>query len=189
MNYSPAAVTRSSRPAGTGSATPLDVAVLIRQVMRRASERDGIGFRMVIGPERGIPVDPEVWRSVGVTVMRAVDGRPLLGAEPYRPSWLAAGDAVDAAAAAGTPAGHRAASGEPLTADPFFVAATGYPTYKTPGQRAAVRAAVSMPAGGTLIAALPTGSGKTEVALEPGPGHRRGDGDHRGAHRGTGLRL
>ena len=76
---------------GTGSATPLDVAVLIRQVMRRASERDEIGFRMVIGPERGIPVDPEVWRSVGVTVMRAVDGRPLLGAEPYRPSWLAAG--------------------------------------------------------------------------------------------------
>ena len=29
----------------------------------------------------------------------------------------------------------------------------------------AVRAAVSMPAGGTLIAELPTGSGKTEVAL------------------------
>ena len=56
---------------GTGSATPLDVAVLIRQVMRRASERDGIGFRMVIGPERGIPVDPEIWRSVGVTVLRA----------------------------------------------------------------------------------------------------------------------
>ena len=81
-------------PTGTGSATPLDVAVLIRQVMRRASERDEIGFRMIIGPERGIPVDPEVWRSVGVTVMRAVDGRPLLGAEPYRPAWLAAGDAV-----------------------------------------------------------------------------------------------
>jgi len=151
--------------ADTDSATPLDVAVLLRQVMRRASERDGIAFRMVIGPGRGIPVDPEVWRNAGITVMQAADGRPLLGAEPYRPSWLAAGDALDTAAAAGTPAGHRTTSGVPLTADPFFIAATGYPTYKTPGQRAAVRAAISMPAGGTLIAALPTGSGKTEVAL------------------------
>ena len=66
--------------ADTDTATPLDVAVLLRQVMRRASERDGIAFRMVIGPGQGIPVDPEVWRSAGVTVMRAVDGRPLLGA-------------------------------------------------------------------------------------------------------------
>ena len=41
--------------ADTGSATPLDVAVLIRQVMRRASERDGIAFRMVLGPEARNP--------------------------------------------------------------------------------------------------------------------------------------
>ena len=143
----------------------LDVAVLIRQVMRRGSERDGIPFRLVLGPQAGVPADPDIWRRAGVTVMQAADGRPLLGAEPYRPTWLAAEVAVDAAAAAGTSAGRRAVSGEPLTADPFFAEATGYSTYKTPGQRAAVRAAVSMPDGGTLIAELPTGSGKTEIAL------------------------
>ena len=71
----------------------------------------------------------------------------------------------DQAAAAGTPAGQRAVPSEALTADPFFAEVTGYATYKTPGQRAAVRAAAAMPGGGTLIAELPTGSGKTEIAV------------------------
>jgi ATP-dependent DNA helicase RecQ len=148
-----------------GAATALDVAALIRQVMRRASERDGIPFRLLLGPEAGLSADPDVWRSVGVTVLRATDGRPLLGAEPYRPRWLPGEVAVDAAAAAGTSAGRRVVGGVTLRADPFFEEATGYTTYKTPGQQAAVRAAVSMPNEGTLIAELPTGTGKTEIAV------------------------
>ena len=46
----------------------------------------------------------------------------------------------------------------------LFSDATTYQTYRTAGQRAAVRAALSMPESATLIALLPTGSGKTEVA-------------------------
>jgi ATP-dependent DNA helicase RecQ len=149
----------------TGGATALDVAVLVRQVMRRGSERDGIPLRLLLGLQAGVPVDPGIWRSVGVTVVEAADGRLLLEAKPYRPTWLTAEVAVDAASSAGTSAGLRAVAGEPLTADPFFVEATGHLTYKTPGQRAAVRAAVSMPAGSTLITELPTGSGKTEIAV------------------------
>ena len=149
----------------TGSATALDVAVLIRQVLRRGSERDGAKLRMLIGAEKGVPTDPGIWRRVGVTAVPGADGRLLLAAEPYQPAWLAAGTAVDQAAAAGTPAGQRAVAGEALTADPFFAEVTGYATYKTPGQRAAVRAAAAMPGGGTLIAELPTGSGKTEIAV------------------------
>ena len=45
------------------------------------------------------------------------------------------------------------------------VQATGFDTYRTSGQRAATRAAISMPDDGTLIALLPDGSGKTEVAV------------------------
>ncbi|HUZ55200.1 MAG TPA: protein DpdF [Streptosporangiaceae bacterium] len=151
--------------AGSGGATPLDVAVLIRQVMRRGSERDGIPFRLLLGENAGVPADPEVWRTAGVMVVPAVDGRPLIEAEPYRPAWLDAEVAVDAAAAAGTAAGRRVAQCDNLPADPFFAAATEHAAYKTPGQRAAVRAAASMPDGGTLIAELPTGSGKTEIAI------------------------
>lgn len=155
--------------ARAASATALDVAVLIRQVMRRGSERDGIPLRLLLGFEAGVPAHPDIWRSAGVTVVQSAGGRPLLGAEPYRPLWLAAKVAVDAAAAAGTSAGRRAVAGVPLTADPIFTEATAHSTYKTPGQRAAVRAAVSMPAGGTLIAELPTGSGKTEIAVSLAP--------------------
>ena len=151
--------------ARAGSATALDVAVLIRQVMRRGSERDGIPFRLLLGFHAGVSAEPGIWRRAGVTVVPGADGCPLLGAEPYQPAWLATGTAIDAAAAAATSAGRRAVGGETLTADPFFTEATGYPVYKTPGQRAAVRAAVSMPYGGTLIAELPTGSGKTEIAV------------------------
>jgi ATP-dependent DNA helicase RecQ len=148
-----------------GGATALDVAVLVRQVMRRGSERDGIPLRLRLGLEAGIPAEPDFWRSAGVIVVQAADGRPLLRAEPYQPPWLGGKAAVDAAAAAGTATGRRTVAGKTLPADPFFVEATGYTTYKTPGQRAAVRAALSMPDGGTLITELPTGTGKTEIAV------------------------
>jgi len=160
--------------APAGNATPLDVAVLVRQVMRRGSERDRSPLRLVLGPLDRIAVDHETWRKVGVTVLPGSGGRPLLTAEPYRPPWLVSDAAapstvVDAAAAAGTVAGRRVVPGPPLTADPFFLTATHYSHYSTPGQRSAVRAAVSMPDGATLIAELPTGSGKTEVALSLTP--------------------
>jgi ATP-dependent DNA helicase RecQ len=151
--------------ARAGTATALDVAVVVRQVMRRGSERDGIPLRLLLGLEAGVPAEPDIWRRAGVTVVQAADGRPLLRADPYQPTWLRGKVAVDAAAAAGTAAGRRAAADKDLLADPFFEEATGYTTYKTPGQRAAVRAAVSMPDGGTLIAELPTGTGKTEIAV------------------------
>ena len=151
--------------ARAGAATALDVAVLVRQVMRRGSERDGIPLRLLLGLEAGVPAEPNIWRSAGVTAVQAADGRPLLRADPYQPTWLGGKAVVDAAAAAGTATGRRAVGGEALPADPFFLEATGYTTYKTPGQRAAVRAAVSMPDEGTLITELPTGTGKTEIAV------------------------
>lgn len=151
--------------ASSGSATALDVAVLIRQVMRRGSERDGIPFRLLLGSEIGVPIEPRIWQTAGVAIVPGARGRALIEAEPYLPTWLAAEIAVDVAAAAGTSAGRRAVIGENLAADPFFIEATGYTSYKTPGQRTAIRAAVSMPSGSTLIAELPTGSGKTEIAV------------------------
>ena len=71
---------------------------------------------------------------------------------------------LTACAVAGTYLGVRARY-DSLPGDPIFVEATGYETYRTSGQRAATRAAISMPDDGTLIALLPTGSGKTEVAI------------------------
>jgi ATP-dependent DNA helicase RecQ len=51
--------------------------------------------------------------------------------------------------------------------DPFLKGVTGYDTYLCPGQREAVRSLLFMKAGSTLIVNLPTGAGKTDVALAP----------------------
>ena len=141
-------------------ATPLDVAVLVRQVLRRASVRDGGDYRLVVSSEAGLR--REHWESAGVTAIEAAHGATMLQAAPWQPLWLGR-TTVDAAAGAGTAAGIRALH-DNLPADPFFSDATTYQTYRTAGQRAAVRAALSMPESATLIALLPTGSGKTEVA-------------------------
>ncbi|HWW85213.1 MAG TPA: protein DpdF [Vicinamibacterales bacterium] len=141
-------------------ATPLDLAVLVRQVLRRASVRDESDYRLVVSSALG--VREEHWRRAGVTAIQTTDGATLLQATAWRPAWLG-GVEADTAAAAGTAAGVRAVH-DHLPADPMFADATSYRTYRTAGQRAAVRAALSLPDSATLIALLPTGSGKTEVA-------------------------
>ena len=52
-------------------------------------------------------------------------------------------------------------------ADPFWSAAFSHQHYLSVGQRQAARTVVLAPAGSTTIVCLPTGHGKTEVALAP----------------------
>jgi superfamily II DNA or RNA helicase len=142
------------------SASDLDRAVLLRQLLRRWSLRDG----------RDVPVElkDEFCKSVRkksayVGIRERVDG--MWVAERWQPEWLELdGGVPDAAALAGTSDGARFHT-EPLRADHFFTAITGFDNYRTPGQRAACRAVMSAPEGSTVISMLPTGSGKTEVAL------------------------
>ena len=145
-------------------ASGLDVAILIRQVIRRASERDGTSYDMQVSDLLG-PTHAD-WNEVGVSFLQGPRSL-LLSAAPWLPEWLpdaSSSASVDGCAVAGTYRGVRAQY-DSLPGDPIFVEATGYETYRTSGQRAATRAAISMPDDGTLIALLPTGSGKTEAAI------------------------
>lgn len=145
---------------GNPGATDLDCAVLLRQLLRRWSLRDA----------REVPIElcdefAGVLQTTAelVGIRRRPDG--MWVATPWAPDWLDPdGGTPDAAALAGTAEGDRFHT-EPLRADPFFKTSTDFDTYRTPGQRAACRAVVSAPQGSTVIAMLPTGSGKTEIAL------------------------
>jgi hypothetical protein len=55
--------------------------------------------------------------------------------------------------------------GRPI--DPFVGEASQFANYVSPGQREAVRSAILLPPGETLIVGLPTGSGKSFVAQAP----------------------
>ena len=143
------------------AASALDQAVLIRQLLRRLSLRDN---------SRNVPLGLGASLSESIRPVSSVVGLRqrndgMWFADPWRPSWLDfSGGIPDSASLAGTTEGIRFQS-EPLRTDPFFAEITGFSAYKTPGQRAASRAAMTTPEGSTIIAMLPTGSGKTEVAL------------------------
>ena len=51
--------------------------------------------------------------------------------------------------------------GDPLTPDAFLLAYSAHKRFKSPFQKAAARAVVTMPAGGAMIASMPTGGGKS----------------------------
>jgi superfamily II DNA/RNA helicase len=113
-----------------------------------------------------LPPWPEAneWKRHGVMPMRAGESHFILTAEPWRPTWLPAGDRG---------AFSNAFSYEVVrvdgscAADPFLADATGYDRYSCPGQREAVRACFLMKPGHTLIVNLPTGSGKSLVGQAP----------------------
>lgn len=147
-----------------GAATPVELAVLLRQHARRWTlERGAESPLETHGIARWLT--REAIATAGLLVTPYGD-RHLISAREWTPEWLdnPSGTPIDAAAAAGTWVGDRRRPGS-STADPIFLTATGYPEYKTPGQRTAVRMALDMDPSGVLIANLPTGSGKTEVAV------------------------
>lgn len=142
------------------ASSPLDVGVLVRHLLRRWMLRDG----------RAVPVNvqegvSEKLRTVALEVGLLETTTNRWTASGWSPDWLDAdGQACDGAALAGTDVGRRFHA-DPLLADPFFEKLTGFPTYRTAGQRAACRAAISSPEGSTIVCMLPTGTGKTEIAL------------------------
>jgi ATP-dependent DNA helicase RecQ len=142
----------------SGQGSDLDLAVLVRHLLRRWSLRDQRDVQVKVAPS----ISARLRTVADIVDLREVI-RDTWWATAWRPAWLDAGT-PDSAAAAGTDHGKRFRNSE-LIADPFFEKHTGYSRYRTPGQRAACRAVVSMPPGSTIIAMLPTSSGKTEVAL------------------------
>jgi len=140
----------------------LDLAILIRQVLRfheqNASSTDLPQFWVPSG--QGWP-DSEVWAKIGVIARNEENGF-VVRARPWAPSWLpnSASDGVDAASA-----GEKRMRISDLMpdepGDPFLRLILGYESYRSRGQRSAVRAAFGTPPGATLLVCLPTGDGKS----------------------------
>ena len=143
-----------------------DLAVLLRHVLRADAERSGHANSMSVPNEAPWP-RASAWRNYGIDAM-STSGMQRVFARAWTPSWLETGGADPAASAFrgahDTPLGPR----ERPPADPFLTVLTGgLQSYRSSGQREAVRAVLSTPPGATVIGNLPTGTGKSLVGYIP----------------------
>ena len=148
----PPPIARLLRALDDGSASPLDLAVLVRHALRY--ERGTLRL-----PVAASMPSADHWASVGVTATPSGGGF-IVKDRPWSPDWLPdpGDDGVDAAV---TAAQIRRRS-EEVPGDPFLDE-FGYDTYRSTGQRRALRAALGAPRGSTLVVSLPTGEGKSLV--------------------------
>ena len=145
-----------------------DVASLIRQALLEHKARQGIQISLRVPGTPPFPTRQQ-WGQVGCEAV--TDGsafsvtagtwHPPIG--PGESGVVAAEDVLRAYQGTVQPAHTR-------PADPFWSAALGkqkYASYVSVGQRQSARTVALAPPGSTTIVCLPTGQGKTEVALAP----------------------
>lgn len=109
-----------------------------------------------------------VWQEAGFE--RATRSAQLhVRARQWQPTWLPGADAEPPAQAAllGRYPNLVASSDNGPAADPFFRDLTGWPKYRSHGQRMALQSLLASQPGTTVIANLPTRSGKSMVAFVP----------------------
>jgi ATP-dependent DNA helicase RecQ len=149
-----------------GGADWLDVAALVRQVLLEQEARHQASPLLV--PATSLFPTREQWAKADCVAYPAQGGKFTVSASHWHP-WVQQGQ-EDAAAEdlRRVYQGIRKAA-RACPADPFWTTALGpdYDAYTSLGQRQAARTVVLAPAGSTTIVCLPTGQGKTEVALAP----------------------
>ena len=157
-----------------------DLFSLVWHWLQHDSLTSGVKSRLTIPSNSAWP-SPSEWRHQGFRV--ADLGEKLrVSTEPWTPRGLAGPlPAIDLALAA--PGDLRSGqSGQVLStrrrtysgvpADPFFADVfpagnSGELSYRTSAQREAIRAALTAPPGASVVVSLPTGGGKSAVALVP----------------------
>lgn len=163
-------LTDAVRELGTQHASKVDVAALTRQVLLEAAAR-GNNAGLVV------PVDPMLpgmseWTNAHCTAVATASGLRLW-ANPWNPEATGSSPASTAAnedllnVYLGSEA-HQRFTPAAVPADPFMTRAFGHRTYKSIGQRQLARAVALAEPGSTLVLSLPTGQGKTAVALAAG---------------------
>jgi len=141
-------------------ASALDLAVLLRQAMTHEYVRRGALVLPTIRVSHPRFDGFAAWDSVGLRSTAGDEAR-LVTLQLWKPAWLAgSSDGVETFAA--SEATRREFNNGACKGDPLL-AAVGRNSYRSRGQRAAVRAALSTPAGGSLVVALPTGEGKSMI--------------------------
>ena len=146
-----------------GTAAIGDLVPLLRQVLRRQALQTGNPARLRVPAAQSWP-SRDRWAAFGIRAQAVGLNQWLIEATPWSPEWAQPTDRPlfeDAFAEREVRLDWR----RPI--DPFLGDASRFIDYVSPGQREAVRSALLLPPGETLIVSLPTGSGKSLVAQAP----------------------
>lgn len=151
-----------------GRADWLDVAALIRQVLLEQDARYEVPLALTVPAAQPFPTRGQ-WAEAGCEALPADGGKFSVTAEPWHPPTSPGESGVAAAEDIRRVYRGDEREARECPADPFWTEALGarFTAYKSIGQRQAARTVVLAPPGSTSIVCLPTGQGKTEVAMAP----------------------
>jgi ATP-dependent DNA helicase RecQ len=147
------------------AAGPGDLAGLLRHYLRRAVEHRQGGTGLVRVPVGEAWPTRDTWLAHGFEVVTTSATHLRLLTKPWIPDWLPDVDEESPFAAAF--AGEHRRPAARVRCDPGLSRATGFETYYSPGQRAAVRAAFCSHPSASVLLLLPTGGGKSLAAFAP----------------------
>jgi ATP-dependent DNA helicase RecQ len=143
------------------TASQVDLSVLLRQALRFefARREYHVAPQIQVAHERLLGFDG--WHRAGLLSTPNTNGFRIAALE-WRPNWLQTASTLGVDDDASSGHIRRIFGAHGCEGDPFL-RTIGRETYRSSGQRAAVRAALSTPPAATLVVALPTGEGKSMI--------------------------
>ena len=140
-----------------------NLVALVRQVLRYETAIQGVDQHLLVPATAGWPTI-EHWRDADCSALPAAAGRFIVSASDWIPPWSGGRAAIVAAEAALARRPDLRVPGDPFLAD---VLGPGFAKYSSPGQRQAIRTVLAARDSATVFVNLPTGTGKSAVAIAP----------------------
>lgn len=142
-----------------------DIATLVRHILRREDELQGVTSQTLLKvPKRPPFPDRNIWQETGITVLGEDANTYLISAKTWQPEWLKFSTEYPPDTPLYKEEIRR--NYEPVTGDPFLELVQ-LNTYRSVGQKQAIHAILTAPDKSTLVINLPTGSGKSLCAQLP----------------------
>jgi superfamily II DNA/RNA helicase len=141
-----------------------DIASLVRHVLRREDELQGGMPQTLKVPRTRIFPNQEIWQKSGIYILGEGSDYYLISAQPWQPEWLDLAESYPPDRPVFKEEIRR--NYELVPGDPFLKL-VNLNSYRSVGQREAIRAVLTAPESSTLVINLPTGSGKSLCAQLP----------------------